>query len=272
MRGVVILVFAACDAGRAAPAPSPAPGSGATLDPSGPSGPESRLVEIFDPAIVGKLAPRPVVAGDYAMALDLTFESFVTMELKIESRVTGALQLGLAADGAATACLAVRATDGSSGDYHYQPPEKRTPYHEQTSTTVQVMTGRWKRTGKLVTIDFTAVGYRTCDPARAEPASRPVLALTCVATDATAKLPAGALACEQPSDTTGLGMPMAKPGPGPFPPAQDRPRGVHVVLAPGGLHVKVEQDSHATSPRFTFAPGAVAIDPKTYEPPPRKKP
>jgi hypothetical protein len=270
MRAVVILLFVACDAGRAAPAPPPtAPGSGA---PPAQNGPDARLVRSFDPAIVGKLTPQPVVAGDYAMALDLTFNSFVTMELEIDARVTGALQLGLAADGTATACLAVRASDGSSGDYHYQPPEKRTPYHEHTSTTLQVMTGTWKRTGNLATLEFTAVGYHTCDPSKVAPASQTMLALTCVATAATAKLPAGAIACEQPSDAVELGMPMAKPGPGPFPPAHDRPRGRQLVLAPGGLHVKVEQDSHATSPHFTFAPGAVAIDPKTYEPPPRKQP
>lgn len=262
MKRIWLALLIACDAGRAAPSPGSAapPVAAAPVDPA-----ERRLTTDFDPAIVGTLAPRPVVAGDYAMALDLTFASFVTMELHISSHTTGEIQLRLATDGTATACVAVRAIDGASGDYTYQPADKRTPYRETDTATVRALTGKWKPSGNLAAIQFTGVAYRTCDPGKAVASTQPVLAFDCVATSATTTLPAGSLACVLPDQAFELGMPYAKPATGSRP-AHDRPRGRDLVLAPGGLHVKVEQREREQTPRFTLAPGAVMIDTKFYGP------
>ena len=106
----------------------------------------------FAPSVVGKLVPSPPVAGDYAMSLAMSFEEFVTTELRIDERVRGVLRLTLAADGSARACLGSHASHVSEGQYHYEPYPAKRQRHASEELRLVALRGHWQVTGTVATL------------------------------------------------------------------------------------------------------------------------
>jgi hypothetical protein len=236
----------ACDAGRtsAAPAPTPTP----KITPA-----QQHVLDLFDPDIVGTIAPRAVDAGTYSMALAVSYDMFPSMEMRISGTSTGSLTLTLGAGGKAHACATTEEIEGIEGQWHYEPAEKREPYREHKSTQIVSMSGSWSVVDGTTLIAFDAVAYNTCEPNKAQPDQRSSM-LRCIATGATKRLPADAIACVETNSVVQLGMPMsrAERDPRRAGPAMGAPHGQTLVLARGGLNTKVEQ-SHSPFPSFTFS-------------------
>jgi hypothetical protein len=237
----------ACDAGQAAPTPQPKPAPKATITTA-----QQHVLDQFDPAIVGELAPRAVDAGTYAMALTVSYDVFPTMEMRISGSSTGSLTLVLTADGKATACAKEDSREGSEGQWHYEPADKRTPYHEHKSANVVGMSGSWSVIDGTTLIAFDANVYNTCDPTNAQPAARHPM-YRCIATAATKILPADTVACVETNPFVQLGMPMSTKERDPHNGRpMGAPHGQEVLLSPGKLNVTVEE-SRSPKPTFTFA-------------------
>jgi len=253
------VIVLACSGEREAP--------GRTSAPPAPAA-AAALAKTFAPEVVGKLAPTTPRAGDYAMALAMTFETFPTMELRIDQRRTGALRLSLAPDGTARACLGSRGTEVVAGQYHYEPPERR-QHRSSEDARLLALAGTWKVVDGVATIQFDQLSWATCDLSKAIQVAKPVVALRCIGVGPTDRVPAGSLACEasDESDLLGLGTKMTAASRDVAPsPAHPAPDGHNVVLGAPGLVVDVAQDSHAMVPTITFRAGAVTLVEADYRP------
>jgi hypothetical protein len=236
----LLLLLIACDAG--------VPGPQAPV--SHPDG-ARELAERFDPAIVGSLTPRPVEAGTYGMAIDMSFNAPST-EVELRSALHGKMTLALAADGKASACVALYSVNGA---------DPKDPYHQSASKAISLLTGTWSLVDGVAQIMFTAQAAEssTCDPANAD-LDAVSASMRCIATAATEKLPADAILCTETDLAPQLGMPTSLAERSA---SNARPRGAGLVMSRSGIHVEVEQ-LHAERPTFSFAPASVQIEPAYY--------
>ncbi len=252
---LLVIVSACSDNVTASPESSPA-----VKPPVPVTSAATALAKTFAPEVVGTLVPTKPIAGDYAMALTMSFSMFVTTEMKIDDHRTGAFRLTLGSDGTAQACLGARNIHTVAGQYHYKPAGQRE--HSRTEDARVVgLSGHWQVVDGVAAIQLDHVSWNTCDLATATKLDKPVAELRCVAVAATTKLPAAALACEatDASQLERLGMPMtASPTTGPGPGHRGL-AGHQLVLGAPGLAVDVAQDSHAKVPTFTFRAAPVTI-------------
>jgi hypothetical protein len=266
-----LCVLAACtmDASPAPTPPAPAPPPSPPPAVKAPSAEAAKLAAHFAPDIVGKIAPAEPVAGDYATALDMSFETFPSTEFHIWASRTGALKLTLAPDGSARACVGVRDHHGSEGQFHYEPPGKR-QHSDYLTAQVQGLAGTWKLVDGVAAIRFDRASWKICDAASETVVDSPYAELRCVGVATTDRIPAGSLVCEtaDPQQLLAIGMPMAvdrkvEPRSG------SAPRGTGIVLGKPGITVHAKQDRNAHEPAFSFDVAAVKLDPKDYQPPKR---
>jgi hypothetical protein len=253
----------ACQAEREAPGRTPPASSAAA----------AALAKTFAPEVVGTIVPAAPVAGDYALALTMTFEEFPTMEMRVDDRRTGAMRMTLASDGTVRACLGSHGTQSSFGQYHYEPDPAKRQHHESEDVRLLALGGTWKVVDGVGAIAFDHLAWNTCDLATATKLDKPITELRCIAIGPTARVPAGSLGCEatDQSQLLGLGMPMtAKSRVGTTGPIHSTPEGPNLVLGAPGLAVEVAQDAHASIPTITFKAGAVKLVEADYQPKPRK--
>ncbi len=229
------------------------------------------LVTTFAPELVGKIVPVAPVAGEYAMSLTMTFEHFVTMELRLDERRTGVLRMTLAGDGTARACLGSRGNHVSDGQYHYERDPAKRQHHSSEDVRLVALSGQWKVVGGVATIQFDRQSWGTCDLAKATKTEKPSAELRCIGVGPTDRVPAGSLACEasERSELLGLGMPMSAasrnlPDAGPM---RSAPAGRNFMLGAPGLVVAVAQGPHDGQPAITFRSGAVKLVETDYRPP-----
>jgi hypothetical protein len=236
--------------GSSAPAPLDAPAAFATT---------------FKPELVGDLSPRAPVAGDYAMSLAMSFETFPSTEMRIDERRTGVLRMTLAGDGGASACLGARERRSVLGQFKYEPPERR-QHREHEEARLLALAGKWQIAAGVATIAFDRAAWGTCDLARANELPAPLTELRCVAVAPTRLLPVGGLACEAggQSELLGLGLPLN----GASPPGASRaaPKGANLVLGAPGVAVTVTQRARASRPDITFKADAVTLAEADYRP------
>ncbi len=234
------------------------------------SGGAEALARSFSPDVVGALTLVKPSAGEYAMALSLQYEEFITTELRVTERRTGALKLSLAAGGDARACAGMRSASSTSGQYHYEPPERRQGTRSEENVQLLALAGRWRVEQGVVVVTFDRVAWSTCDVGAASALPEPQVELRCVAFSPTKRLPAAGLACEQAEkgqQLLELGMPMngAK---------RERglaPRGRNVLLGVPGLQVEVNAARGAASLFTLRARPATFNEADWLRPAPKKK-
>ena len=228
------------------------------------------LAATFSPEIVGAITPTEPTAGDYAMALDLTFDTFPTMELHISQRRTGTWRMSLAADGTATACLGARRQDVSNGQFHYEPPERR--QHRATDVPRLVaLGGTWKVTDGVATIVFDRRSSSTCDLANAFRSDQPVVTLRCIGVEPPARVTDKRLACEaaETNDLLDLGLPMTTAlHVAAQTPMARSPEGRNVIFGSPGLAIEVRKDSRSKRSSFVFKPRAITLVEADFRPKP----
>ncbi|MEO8701544.1 MAG: hypothetical protein ABI867_15980 [Kofleriaceae bacterium] len=226
--------------------------SSASADPA-------KFAATFAPEVVGTLVPTAPVAGDYAMALTLKRMVFASTELRFDHDVTGAMQLRLAADGTARACLGSRIHHASQGQMHYERDPAKRKHSQSDSAGVVGYSGTWKVVDGVAAIRFDRWSRSSCDTAAVAKSADPVGELTCVAFAATDRVPVRGLACEAPARTSllELGMPMT---PASRTPArlQSRLSGQQLILGAPGIVVKVVQE-RVPLPVFTFVAGSATV-------------
>ena len=251
-RPLVCLALAACSAASAGP-----PTAAATL------------AAAMSPDVVGALAPIDPVAGDYAMSLDMRFETFPTMEMRIDDTRTGALTMSLGADGRARACLGSHGHDEVLGQWEYR---KNGNNEHRSSDDVRLLglAGTWKLVDGVAEIRFDREVWNKCDALRETAEAAPRTELRCIATRATTLLPARALVCQasaQHGELLDLGMPMTTASRNvPASPMHSAPAGLELVLASPGIAVAATQDAQAMVPTFAFTAGAVTLDEAAFRP------
>jgi len=222
------------------------------------------LARSFSAELVGALTPVKPVAGRWAMSLELDYEEFITMELRVTERRRGALELSLDAAGTARACAALRTTRSTSGQYHYEPPERRQGTRSEESVQLLALAGRWQVEGGVAMIVFDRVAWSTCDVGSAAVLPEPYARLRCVAVSPTKLLPAAGLACD--GRLLELGVPLgadAKAERG------QAPRGTQLLLGVPGLQVQYEQ-SRGAAPKLVLRAGPVTLAEKDWQPRPAK--
>jgi len=263
--GLLVVAGLACSAKTGAEAPGAGSEAVRSSAPA-PTAPAAALAlaRTFAPDHVGALVPRAPAAGDYAMALTMGFSTFVTTELRIDERRTGAMRLTLAPDGTARACLGSRIHKSTLGQYHYEPPGRR-QHHEEDDARLLALAGAWTVRDDVATIRFDRVAWSTCDATKAEAQPTPYVELRCVGFAPTAQVPVAGLACEAsaPNTLLGLGMPLGATAPAPSR-RQSAPTGRQLLLGAPGLTVEARQDARAGAPTFTFTPGPVTLDETAY--------
>lgn len=244
---------------RTPPAPPPPPAAVAALSTT------------FAPDVVGKIVPVTPVAGDYAMSLAMTFQHFVTTELRLDDRRTGVLQMTLAGDGTARACLGSRGTHTSEGQIHYEKDPANRRHSASEDVRLLALAGQWKVVDGVATIQFDHDSWGTCDLANARKTETPSAELRCIGVGPTDRVPAGSLACEasEHSELLKLGMPMTAasrntPPGGPMVPT---PEGRNFMLGAPGLAVGVVQGKNDSQPVITFRGAAVTLVENDYRPP-----
>ena len=262
--------FSAASVTPATPTPSAivsAPAGTASAPAAIASAPSTRtkaavaLARTFSADIFGVLAPLVPVAGTYVMSIEVTFQTFVTTEMRIDDHRTGALRMAFDADGSAHACLGSRGTQVVDGQYRYEPPGKRR--HSATEDArLLALAGTWALVDDVAHVRFDRIEWGTCEVASTTRLAAPYVALRCIGVGASDRVPAAGLACEASgaSDLLGLGMPMsdalrAKDDER----MRQAPAGPHLLLGAPGLSVAVSQDSHAIHPTFTLRAGAAPL-------------
>lgn len=224
------------------------------------------LAATFAPDVVGTLEPIAPVAGDYAMSLTMTFEQFVTMELRIDERRTGVLRVTLGEDGAATACIGSHRKRASDGQYHYEKDPAKRKHSSSEDVRLLGLGGTWRVDQRVATISFDRESAGTCDLAKATKTDRPPAELRCVGVRATERVPAGSLACEggESGGLLELGMPMTRASRATPSGRGSPPRGREFMLGAPGLVVEVAQSRNDPLPVVTFRVGAVKLVEKDY--------
>jgi hypothetical protein len=254
MRSAALLLLG-CSGELAAPPPTPP----VVTTPA----PARALAETFAPEVVGKLVAAVPVAGDYAMSLRMSFETFVTTEMRIADHRSGAMRLTLAADGSARACLGTRGHDEVHGQYHYEPAERR-QHHENSDVRLVALAGEWRVADGVAAVWFDRIAWSTCDAAGAGKLGQPITELRCIAVSSD-RVPVGSLACEATatSELLGLGMPLTTAARTTHDPMA-APAGHELVLGSPGVAIAVDHDAYAQQATVAFTAGPVALDEHDY--------
>ena len=136
MRTLLVVVCVACDAG-APNLPSP---QAPVADPHA----AQDLANGFDSAVLGVLTPRPVEAGRYGMAIDVSFNAG-----EVRSALHGWMTLELAPDGTAYSCIAAETAD-----------------ERGVSRATAALAGAWKLVDGVAQIAFHGIAPRafSCHP------------------------------------------------------------------------------------------------------------
>jgi hypothetical protein len=267
-RWLVLVAVAGCSGERERRAPAGPASSALVVTGSAAAGSldaPAAFAKTFKPELVGDLSPKVPVAGDYAMSLAMRFETFPSMEMRVDERRTGAVRVTLADDGEARACLGARERRSVLGQFKYEPPERR-QHREHEAARLLALAGKWQNAAGVVTIAFDRAAWGTCDLAQANQLPAPLTELRCVAVDSTPLLPVGGLACEagKQSELLGLGIPLAGASPRGAPDAA--PKGANLMLGAPGVAVTVTQRARASSPAITFKADVVTLAEADYQP------
>jgi hypothetical protein len=226
------------------------------------------LAKTFAPDVVGNTTPITPAAGDYAMALTLRFESFPSTEMHVDESRTGAIQLTLARDGTARACIGSHQMEYVVGQYKYEPPDREQPPRSTGDLKLVALAGRWRTVDGIAIIELDRVSWSTCDVADARTTSIP-LAMRCIGVAPTDHVPVAGLACEASNSSVlfHLGLPMtAQRRNVPDYPIHSSPDGPDVVLGAPGILVDAVQGDRDAIPRITFRKGAVTLVESDYRP------
>jgi len=254
----LIIAALACGCEREAPGQPPGPG----MAPAAPAA-ATALAKTFAAELVGNITPVAPVAGDYAMALTLSFETFVTTELRITDHRTGALQLTLARDGTAHACLGATHHQASAGQYHYVKDPAKRQHSESTDSQLNALAGTWKVVDGVAVIQLDRIAGATCDASKATVTiDTPVTELHCIGVAGSDRIPAGSLLCEatERSRLLDLAMPMtaaSRKDVDGYPHAA--PAGHDFVLGSPGVVVDVTETAQMHLPAITFHAGAAPL-------------
>jgi hypothetical protein len=208
------------------------------------------------------------------MALAMSYDAMPTMDAHIMESRSGAMQITLATDGTAHACLGSRRHATTDGQYEYQPPE-RTQHRESQELQLVALAGQWNIVDRIATIRFDRVRWGACDLSKATQMPGPFAELRCIGVGPTDRVPARSLACveSERSQLLGLGMPMTEASrriPASLPPMRAVPEGHNFVLSTPGVSVDVRQDSHAAVPTITFRAGTTKLVETDYQKKPSK--
>jgi hypothetical protein len=231
------------------------------------------LVETFAPELVGKVIPAPAVTGDWAMSLDLGFDTYPTTEMHISENRKAAMRMTLAPSGTVRACVGMVEHHVTNGQYHYKPAGQR-ERSERESARLLGLAGTWRTVDGVTAIDLDTIVWNTCDLATGSKLPTPYAQLRCVGSVANPTLPAATLLCEvaEHQQLLGLGLPMTPASRAKTPERFERaPHGTQLLLGAPGLVVKVEQHRTAML-AFTFKTDAVTIVEKDFQPKPPPKP
>jgi hypothetical protein len=261
-----VLVVACSDPAPAAPAKAPPP-------PAKPSA-AAALAKTFAKDVVGDITPIPVTADDYAMSLTLDFETFPTMEMRIDERRSGAWRMTLAKDNTVTACAGSRSNHVSDGQYHYEPDPAKRKHSSSEDLRLAALKGTWSIVDGVATIRLDHIGWGSCDLTKVVTTGQAFVEMRCIGMKAPAMVTGKRIACEligTTSLTFDLAMPMTpesrKAGMAPF---HSAPEGKQLVFGAPGVKIDVKQGSRDAVPAFTFTPAAVVLDEKAFQKPPKK--
>lgn len=256
------LLFVLACSGDAPGAPSPPP------KPKVPAAADA-LAKTFAKELVGAIEPIEATADTYAMSLALDFETFVTMELRIDERRSGAWRMTLAGDGTVSACAGARGNHTSAGQYHYEPDPAKRKHSSTDSFQLAALTGTWSVAEGVAAISLDHIGWGSCDATKVVTTGQPI-EMRCIGIKPPANVRQKRLACElgAQSQTFGLAMPMTPASRNaPAGPAHSVPEGKQVIFGVPGLKVEVTQGSNAHVPAFTFTPGKVDLVEKDFQRP-----
>jgi hypothetical protein len=259
-RGLLVLVLA-CGGDRE-PAPAPA----APTPPRAPTA-ATRLAATFASDVVGTIAPIDATPGDYTMSIDLTFDTFPTMELHISEHRTGVWRLALAADGTATACMGTRSQRSSLGQYHYEKDPAKRRHSETDERRLLARAGTWKLGDGVATIVFDRAQWNGCSLTD-KVVPTPPLELRCIGIEPPAHVSEKRLACEgNESEMLGLGLPLttAKRVANKTP-MRDAAKGPNVIFGAPGLAVEVRQANRQDLPSYRFVPQTIQLVEAHYLP------
>jgi hypothetical protein len=267
-RGLLVFVLA-CGGGDREPAPAPA----APTPPRAATA-ATRLAATFAPDVVGSIVPIDATPGDYAMSIELTFDTYPTMELHISARRTGVWRLVLAADGTATACMGSRTLRSSLGQVHYEKDPAKRRHSETDERHLTARAGTWKLNDGVATIVFDSAQWNGC-ALTDNVVPTPPLELRCIGIDPPANVSERRLACEgNESEMHGLGLPLttAKRVANKAP-MRDAAVGPNVIFGAPGLAVEVRQTRGQDLPSYRFVPKPIQLVEAHYLPAPKiKKP
>jgi hypothetical protein len=251
-------------------------GSALAAPAAPPSSPAAKaLIDSFASELAGKVLPAPAIAGEYAMALDLSFDTYPTTEMHITERRKAAMRLTLTPAGTARACVGMAEHHTTSGQYRYKPAAEREPSRTRENIRLLALAGTWRTLDGVATIELDQIAWNTCDLAAASKMPTPFAKLRCIGAVANPSITVATLMCEaeDESQLLGVGLPMT--------PAsrtkqaerfEQAPRGKQIILGAPGLLVKVEQ-SRGPVAKFSFKGDAVNLVEKDFiakpKPPPR---
>ncbi len=254
----------------ASPSPTtPPPVAGSTAGPPSPAALE--LARTFAREVAGEIDARAPTPGDYAMGLRLSSSFFITTELRIDEHREGAMRLTLGSEGSARACLGVRTTHVSSGQYHYEPEGKR-QHRETTEARLLALAGSWASIEGVARVVLDRMAWSTCDPAKTKKQPSAFLELRCTGVARTARFPADGLACEAAEGGVfGLGTPMSESLLETGSASREAsPAGPHVLFGRGGgLEVQVAHQRGEGHPKFELRATNVALDEDRFTAPTR---
>ena len=227
------------------------------------------LASSIAPDVVGTIVPVTPVAGDYAMSLEMRFETFVTTELRLAATTTGALQLSLASDGTAHVCLGSRVHTSSQGQRHYERDPAKRQHSDSVSLRLVALAGQWTTAEGVATIVLDRSASSTCDPQGAVKRDEPFVTLRCTGVAANAIARAGTLVCEagEHDDLGGLGMPFTKAARVVSSQPHAGPSGRNLVVATGGAHVEVLEE-RKNIPDIKITAARVDLVEASYRPKP----
>jgi len=264
MRRALLCLIAACSGGDPdAHAPAVATAPAAPVVPAA----AATLAATFASDLVGAITPIEPTAGDYAMALTMSYDAFPTMELHLSERLTGTWRMTLATDHTATACLGSVHHKVSNGQYHYKPAGQR-EHRDATTARLLALGGSWSVTDGVATIQFDQAIWGSCALDSANRHDKPVIELRCVGVAPPARVTDRRLACEasDQSQLLGLGMPYTVASRAPdHTPWHSAPHGHNVIFGAPGLEVELTQGARDAMPTIKFHPAVVTMFEPDYQ-------
>ncbi|MCW5803396.1 MAG: hypothetical protein KIT31_13515 [Deltaproteobacteria bacterium] len=234
------------------------------------------LIETFAPEIVGKVLPAPSVVGEWAMAIDASFGTFVTMEMHVSETRRAAMRMTLTPAGTARVCVGAREHQVTSGQYHYKPAGQR-EHRESDSQRLMSLAGTYRMIDGVATIDLDTIMWNACELGAASKLPAPYAQLRCVGSVANPTVPAATLLCEvaDQGQLLGVGLPLTpdsvKAAPQRF---EQAPRGKQIVLGAPGLQITLRKEDRDRAPAIKLKPDSVSLVEKDYlpKPPPPRPP